>query len=148
MKQSPDVGSALDARRKTAGSFEPGAWSDVLSFGCTKCLRRQTSDGQTSDFGGVASRRLLKCGGAAYNKCAKRIPVKPSLSEATFRWTVASAPEGRVMGRECENCRELCMALTVASRHYVPNAPVRLHKRHLCSILNSQFFLARARSTM
>ena len=23
---------------------------------------------------------------------------------------------------------ELCMALTVASRHYVPKAPVRLHK--------------------
>ena len=30
------------------------------------------------------------------------------------------------------------MALTVASRLYVPKAPVRLHKRHLCSILNSE----------
>ncbi len=26
------------------------------------------------------------------------------------------------------NAAELCMALTVASRHCVPNAPVRLHK--------------------
>ena len=26
------------------------------------------------------------------------------------------------------------MALTVASRHYVPKAPVRLHKRHLSSL--------------
>ena len=32
-------------------------------------------------------------------------------------------------------CRELCMALTVASRHYVPKAPVRLHKRHRFSLL-------------
>ena len=45
-----------------------------------------------------------------------------------------------------KNRRELCMALTVASRHYVPNAPVRLHKRHLCSILNSQISILSCKS--
>ena len=45
-----------------------------------------------------------------------------------------------------KKCRELCMALTVASRHYVPKAPVRLHKRHLCSILNSQISILSCKS--
>ena len=38
------------------------------------------------------------------------------------------------------------MALTVASRHYVPKAPVRLHKRHLRSILKSQFSILSCKS--
>ena len=33
-----------------------------------------------------------------------------------------------VAPRHFKNAAELCMALTVASRHYVPKAPVRLHK--------------------
>ena len=38
------------------------------------------------------------------------------------------------------------MALTVASRHYVPKAPVRLHKATPAPILNSQIAILSCKS--
>ena len=57
------------------GGMEPGAWSLELGAGSLERVswrwRRQTSDGQTSDFSGVAS-------GDDFNNAAEPPPVKIS----------------------------------------------------------------------
>ena len=84
--------------------------------------------------------------GRECENCRRRAPVLNSISRNIFRRNAAKAknetglaPQFSILllrwDAECEICRELCMALTVASRHYVPKALVRLHKRHLFSLL-------------
>ena len=111
--------------RQARESREPGAWS--LERGSWR-WRRQTSDGQTSDFSGVAS-------GDDFNNAAEPPPVKPSFGGGWPR-------RGRVMGRECENVRLRTPFLNSFLQKQEAEMPQKRRTKQPCpGVLNSVLLL-------